>query len=88
MIRFKYQILLVLRMLLPQIVVLDECLKDLMVSLNTSFLNLIPGVSVTFKHLFEVLAPYCVELCLIFNASKRKSEASVEDIVNISENLP
>jgi len=42
----------------------------------------------TFKHLFEVLAPYCVELCLIFNASKRKSEASVEDIVNISENLP
>ena len=47
-IRFEYQILLVLRMLLPHIVVLDECLKDLMVSHNTSFLNLIPGVSVTF----------------------------------------
>lgn len=88
MIRFKYQILLVLRMLLPQIVVLDECLKDLMVSHNTSFLNLIPGVSVTFKHLFEVLAPYCVELCLIFNASKGESEASIKHIVNISENLP
>lgn len=70
MIGLEYQILLVLRMLLPQIVVQDECLKDLMVSHDTSFFNLHPGVSVAFQHLFEVLAPYCVELCLIFNAPK------------------
>jgi len=48
MIRFEYQILLVLRMLLPQIEIHYECLKDLMVSDHTSFLNLIPGVSVNF----------------------------------------
>ena len=88
MIRLEYQILLVLRQLLPQLVIRDECLKDLVVSYHASFLNLNPGVSMAFQHLLEVLAPYCEELRLIFYAPKREGEASIEDVVNISEELP